>query len=121
MTSYKSTRSVSRTIMKVTKDNSQALYQNDCNNIDTIHGTIYSDSLSQDKISFQSVNEIDHSIGLNPSNLKQRIETIRTCKDEGMASPQNDVCTIYGNPGVILCDNMLSQSTNYARQVCDEY
>ena len=70
MTSYKSTRSVSYTIMKVTKDNSQALYQNDCNNIDTIQGTIYNDSLSQDKTSLQPVNKFDHSIGLNPSNLK---------------------------------------------------
>ena len=71
MTSYKSTRSISCTIMKVTKNNSKLLYQNDCNNIvDTIQGTIYSDSLSQDKISLQPVNGIDHSIGYNPSNLK---------------------------------------------------
>ena len=70
MTSDKSTSSVSCTIMKVTKDKCQALYQNDCNNIDTIQGTIYSDSLSQDKISLQPVNGIDHSIGHNPSNLK---------------------------------------------------
>ena len=108
MTSDKSTSSVSCTITKVTKDNCQALYQNDCNNIDTIQGPIYSDSLSQDKTSLQPVNEIDHSIGLNPSNLKQRIETIGTCEDEGMVSPQNYVYTVYGNPCVIPCDNMLS-------------
>ena len=69
--SDESISSVSCTIINVAKDNSQALYQNDCNNIDTIQGTIYSDSLSQDKTSLQPVNEIDHSIGLNPSNLKQ--------------------------------------------------
>ena len=68
--SEESTCSVSCTITKVTKNNSQLLCQNDCNNIDTIQGTIYNDSLSQDKTSLQPVNKFDHSIGLNPSNLK---------------------------------------------------